>query len=320
MTAPGPARSELRPTFLLAGAARSGTTAVMDELRRHPQVFVTDPKEPHVLAFGDRPPTFRGPGDDETVNRLSVTDPDAYRDLFRGGVDRQRGEGSVSTLYYAAQALPRMREFAPDAHVFVILRDPVARAFSAHQYLRARGFEPLEDFRAALAAEPQRIRDGWQHLWHYAAMGEYGAQLRAFVDDIGPERLTVLFHDDLVEDWSGVIGAMCSRLGVAAPDRSAGSPVNTSGRPRSALVQAVLRWPTRHPRVRAVGRRLVPYRTWHRLRDANLARAEIPPAAAAELGDRFASDLALLRTLLDDMPGSVHGRRPPWLADPATAP
>ena len=308
----------LAPTFLLAGAARSGTTAVMEALRRHPDVFVTDPKEPHFLALGEGRPDFRGPGDDETVNRLAVTDPDAYRALFRAGARcRARGEGSVTTLYRAADSVRRMRDFAPDAHVFVILRDPVHRAFSAHQYLRARGFEPLEDFEAALDAEPRRIADRWQHLWHYAAMGRYGEQLATLADALGPDRVTVLFHDDLRADWDGVLGAICGRLGVEHRSLP-GGPVNTSGAPRSGALQAVLRWPARHPRVRAAGRRLVPYAAWHRLRAANLAATEVPAAAEARLRAGFADDLVHLRALLATMPASVHGRGPAWLTDPGT--
>ena len=305
----------LSPSFLLAGAARSGTTAVMEALRRHPDVFVTDPKEPHFLALGEGRPDFRGPGDDETVNRLAVTDADAYRALFRAGAGcRARGEGSVTTLYRAADSVRRMREFAPAAHVFVILRDPVHRAFSAHQYLRARGFEPLEEFEAALDAEPRRIADRWQHLWHYAAMGRYGEQLSTFVDELGPERITVLFHDDLLTGWDGVLGTICDRLGVEHRRGPAG-PVNTTGAPRRQILQAGLRWPARHPRMRAVGRRLVPYAAWHRLRAANLAATEVPVAAEDRLRAGFADDLVRLRDLLDTMPASVPGRVPRWLAD-----
>ena len=39
------------PTFLVVGTARAGTTAVVEGLRTHPQVFVTQPKEPHYFAF-----------------------------------------------------------------------------------------------------------------------------------------------------------------------------------------------------------------------------------------------------------------------------
>ncbi|MEP7205398.1 MAG: sulfotransferase, partial [Casimicrobiaceae bacterium] len=39
------------PTFVVIGAARSGTTALYTYLRQHPRVFMTAPKEPNFFAF-----------------------------------------------------------------------------------------------------------------------------------------------------------------------------------------------------------------------------------------------------------------------------
>lgn len=310
--------SGVRPTFLVAGAARSGTTAVVERLRRHPDVFVTDPKEPHFLAYGEGPLDFRGPGDDATVNRLAVTDPDGYRALFAGSdAAVARGEGSVSTLYRAEEAVDRIERFAPGAHVVVILREPAERAFSAFQYLRARGFEPYEDFDRALDDEPRRIADRWQHLWHYVGMGRYGAQLCVFADALGPGRLNVFFHDHLVADGDRVLGELQRAIGVTplATGRG-GPPVNASGEPRSALVQAVVRFPTRHPRLRSLGRRLVPYSAWQRLRSANLAESAVPAASAARIRAELDDDARQLRAVLADLGSGVHGELPTWLGPP----
>ena len=67
------------PTFLVIGAARSGTTGLVEGLRTHPQVFVTDPKEPHYFALHRIGARFTAPGDDHTINRVAVTDRDPAR-------------------------------------------------------------------------------------------------------------------------------------------------------------------------------------------------------------------------------------------------
>ena len=38
------------PTFMIVGAPKCGTTALYEYLQAHPQVFVSDPKEPHFYA------------------------------------------------------------------------------------------------------------------------------------------------------------------------------------------------------------------------------------------------------------------------------
>ena len=39
------------PTFLVVGAARRGTTGLVEGLRTNTQVFITEPKEPHYFAL-----------------------------------------------------------------------------------------------------------------------------------------------------------------------------------------------------------------------------------------------------------------------------
>jgi hypothetical protein len=47
-----------RPDFFIVGAIKSGTTALYEDLRAHPQVFMCVPKEP--MYFGmDLTPRFR---------------------------------------------------------------------------------------------------------------------------------------------------------------------------------------------------------------------------------------------------------------------
>ncbi len=74
----------------------------------------------------------------------------------------------------------------PDMRLVVMLREPVARAHSSFQYMRARGFEPLEDFLEAVAPSTQRKRDNWHHLWHYTRMSLYADAIEAMIDAVGP--------------------------------------------------------------------------------------------------------------------------------------
>ena len=46
----------LGPTFLILGAAKSGTTTLYEHLRAHPQVFVSPVKEPRFFAIEGRDP------------------------------------------------------------------------------------------------------------------------------------------------------------------------------------------------------------------------------------------------------------------------
>src|SRR5438477_391054 len=83
---------ELRvPDFFIVGHAKSGTTAMYEMLRRHPQIFLPEGKEPWFFAT-DMRPRFQTP----RAGRLPQT-LDEYLALFEDAGPAQRvGEASSS--------------------------------------------------------------------------------------------------------------------------------------------------------------------------------------------------------------------------------
>lgn len=304
-----------RPNFLVVGAARSGTTGLVEGLRSHPRVFVTDPKEPHYFALHGTGAHFTAPGDDHTINRVAVTEREEYLGLYPQEHEYLAlGDASVSTLYYAENAIPVMLAMNPDMRLVVMLREPVARAFSSHQYMRARGLEPVEDFLQAVALEEDRKRAGWHHIWHYTSMSYYSDSLEALYSAFPRENVGVWFYDDLSSDYEATVSQILRFLDVPHFEGEAsGVPlVNVSGQPKYAPVHKAIAVATGNERIRTFVKSKTSYRFRERLRRAALKSDPLPPSAQQELGPQFQSDLVRLRALVD---GSVPG----WL-DAASAP
>lgn len=298
------------PTFVIAGAARAGTTALSEALRAHPDVWLTQPKEPHYLAFAGEAAAFTGPGDAETINRVAVTEAAAYRELFRGGESRAaRGDASVSTLYYSSVAGPRLKELNPDARVVLVLRDPVDRAFSSHQYLRNRGFEPEPDFLEAVELEPARIEQGWHHLWHYTAMSRYADDVERLREAMGPENVGVWWYDDMVAPGSGAIEEVHRFLGL---DPGVGTAdmtrVNASGRERSAAAAGMMHAASRSRVLRSAVKAVVPFGLRERIRSLNLQQSDTPRQVRSALLPVLEPDLARLEQVIG-RPVPAHWRR-----------
>lgn len=303
------------PTFVVAGAARSGTTGLVEGLRSHPLVFVTDPKEPHYFALHRTGAHFTGPGDDHTINRLAVTRREDYLALYRDARGcRALGDAAVSTLYYHDEALPELLRTNPAMKVVVLLREPVERAWSAHQYMRARGVEPVEDFLEAVALEPSRQEAGWHHIWHYTAMSRYADAVAAFRSALPPEQLGIWFFDDLTRDYTGTVASILRFLGVPpVPGEATGVPrVNVSGKPRYRTVHTAIRWATGHERIRSTVKRATSYRFREQIRGRILSAGAPPDEVRQRLAPLFVDDLARLRALL---PGAAPAWVPESTAD-----
>jgi hypothetical protein len=288
------------PDFLVIGAARSGTTALCDALAQHPDVFLCEPKEPHFFALGDTSPDFQGPGDGAMVNRRAVTDKSKYLSLFNSCTNGSvAGEGSVSSLYYP-QAAHRIRRYVPEARLVCILRHPAERAWSAFQYMRARCYEPLSEFRAALDDEPRRIHENWHHIWHYREMGFYHRQLSVYFELFDPEQIHVLLFRDFCDDPVGSLAACYRHLGVDDTFHPTSRPSNVaSGEPKSRRLGKLLNRPSL---LKDVVRPLLPQRArraiWARLVRSNLRRDRLPPDVREGLVESYRSDILRLQELL----------------------
>lgn len=291
------------PTFVVAGGARCGTTGLVEGLRRHPRVFVTDPKEPHYFALHRIGANFTAPGDAHTINRVAVTERDAYLRLYDGVDDRYAawGDGSVSTLYYYSESIPALVEMNPNIKVVILLREPVDRAYSAYGYMRARGLEPETDFLRAVALEEERREAGWHHIWHYTRMSKYAQALEAMYEAIPSENLRVWYYDDLNDDYERVLAEVYQFLGVGELPVSAEGEVprvNISGTPRLRIVHSGLTWATKSAVLRSAVKRTTTYRMRERVRRMVLRDQSLSVDVRRQLAPAFSADLERVSRLL----------------------
>src|SRR5438552_3764770 len=131
-----------RLDFIVAGAQKSGTTALHYFLRKHPQIALPDRQEMH---FFDDDAIFSRPVDYDLLHRH-------FRPVARAGL---AGEVTPSYLYWKP-AMERIWNYNPQIKLVVLLRNPVDRAFAHWNMQRFKDREPL-DFLDALKEEPRRI-------------------------------------------------------------------------------------------------------------------------------------------------------------------
>ena len=310
------------PSFLLIGAAKSGTTSFHEYLKQHPEIFVSRRKEPNYFAFQGRTPDFRGP-DDEHRRRFrglekrlrvakyqeSIVTAEGYQRLFaRAGSAAAVGESSVSYMFIP-EAAGRIREALPEVALLALLRNPVDRAYSKFLQFRRDGLEPIADFAAALDAEEERVRRRWSPTWYYRRRGLYFEQLERYFARFARERILVLLYDDFAADPAAVMRRTFAFLGVAegfTPDLS--QRHNVSERkvwiPRSRSLHRLLGGPAEVEAMSAGKRpRSVSGELRRRLVRSNLRRLRWthPPmdeAVRNRLTGEFREDLLRLQDLI----------------------
>ena len=190
-----------RLDFILAGAQKSGTTALHYFLSKHPHITMGDQQEMH---FFDN-------------DALFVSEPD-YEELHKRypllGPSMIAGDCTPSYLYYEP-AVERIYKYNPKIKLLILLRNPVDRAFAHWNMQRFRGREPL-DFFNAVREEQTRIAGAppsEARRFAYVDRGFYGRQLARLFKFFPREQLEVLKFEDFQKKQAEALANIFSFLG-----------------------------------------------------------------------------------------------------------
>jgi len=201
------------PNFLIIGAAKCGTTALYHYLDQHPEVFLSPIKETNFFALKDKELSFNGPGDSNITHIRSITSITEYKNQFIN-VTAEKAVGEICPSYlYFEDAPKNIKEHIPKVKIIAILREPVARAFSAWVHLTRDGREHLS-FEEALSDEPRRIKENWAEIWHYKEESKYYDQLKRYYDSFPKENIKVFIYEEFKANPLKTYSEICSFIAV----------------------------------------------------------------------------------------------------------
>src|SRR4030095_1458179 len=133
------------PTFIIAGAPRSGTTWLYELLDRHPDVYMAKPARPEPKFF--------------LVDELYTLGIQHYYETWFSEAGAYPAAGEKTTNYLeSSTAAERIYSDLPDVKLVFILREPAHRAYSNWTWSVMNGME-TEDFETAIAKEDERERN-----------------------------------------------------------------------------------------------------------------------------------------------------------------
>lgn len=183
---------EIRPNLFIIGAAKSGTTSLHDHLQRHPDIFMSEPKEPGYFT----PDVGYYP-----------TSTDWYLSLFQDAGDAKI-VGESSTHYTKQPKHPgvpeRIAGFCDSPRFIYLMRDPIDRIIS--QYWHEVRLE--QQYRGILTAIKREAE--------FTALSDYAMQLEPYFATFGRDRVLALTFEELVAEPTQVLGGVFAWLGVDA--------------------------------------------------------------------------------------------------------
>lgn len=201
-------RQRMLPGYLVVGTKRGGSSSIAKWISQHPDVApCRTAKGTHYFDVNFQ----RG--------------WDWYLSAFEPVSNRWKITGEASPYYMFHPLAPeRIAAALPDVRLIVSLREPIARAWSHHQYETQQGFEN-RPFAEALDLEEDRLRgeeerlradpryESYAHRHHtYLRRGHYAEQLERLYQYFSPEQVLLLKSETMFTDPHGELKRVWDHL------------------------------------------------------------------------------------------------------------
>lgn len=182
--------NDLPIDFIGIGSAKSATTWIAQCLGEHPEVCMSEPKEPAFFTKAEFPKGFSW-----------------YAQCFEHcGSKRVRGEFSCAYLRKRGCAA-LIHEHYPNAKLIVCLRHPIERLRSGYYYHYTKG--------ANSSIDP--VADLWPqnpNIANERSKSQYARLLSPYLERFPREQLLVLIYEDIKADPQAFMSRVYEYLGV----------------------------------------------------------------------------------------------------------
>ena len=181
------------PNLLIVGAAKSGTTSLHEYLKQHPDIFMSNHKEPHFLINNEI--------GKKRIHK-AVIDIESYHDLFKEGKEfKYRGESSVMYLLFPEICIRNIKKhLGNDIKIIIMLRNPIERAYSGYQHNRRYNVSENLSFEEAIEKAENRYQENntMTPATRYLELGLYHKQVSMFKDNF--RDVHIILYDDYCAD------------------------------------------------------------------------------------------------------------------------
>ena len=288
-------KKEKLPNFFIIGAPKAGTTALSEYLREHPQVFFSEPKEPHYF--------------NDDFSARHTYDYETYLSYFTDVQPEHKAIGEGSVFYLSSKnAVSNILKKVPDAKFIVMLRDPVSMAQSWHaQAIHSFG-ETVLDFEKAWYLQEERkidknnpkinrVREALQ----YGELCKVGTQVGRLLEAVPKEKIKFIIFNDFKSDVQGEYAKVLDFLDLNAWYPESFEQINAGKGYKNIWLKKITD--------------LIPYYKkkfgikfnfnlglWKKINSFNTTfetRKPITPTFRGELINYFYEDVKLLSSLLD---------------------
>ena len=197
----GKIKQHFKPDFFIPGAAKSGTTSLHELLDTHPDISMSNEKEPVYW-------------NNKLFNEFENLEISRYLNLFEQRV-KIKGESTTSYMYYESFIENVKNNFQQSPKFIFILRNPIDRYISHCNWLIGLGKEKRRIDEIIKEERCLNFEEYDDYPKQYYQLGLYNKWISKFIKNFGKENIKIVTFEKLVSDRLNILNSCYEFLGVS---------------------------------------------------------------------------------------------------------
>ncbi|MBD3209143.1 sulfotransferase domain-containing protein [Candidatus Woesearchaeota archaeon] len=294
-----------KPSVFLVGAPKSGSTAMYEFLKQHPDIFMAEPKE---IGFFCTDRIRESDRFHSKKKHFPYRTQSKYLSLFRDWKDEKvAGEGTTAYLH-SKEAAQNIHNFNPNAKIIIMIREPVDYIHSLYHQFKGGKVE-TESFERSLEKEkswkkgeqlPPKIAFPAQLF--YTELATFSTSIQRYFRTFGRSQVKVILFDEFNRDNRKTFSEVTKFIGVDNTFTPAFKKINY----RHKIQYRPLKNIAEHPLVWKFWKAVLPQKAYKAIKRKLYKFIKIPvkhqkikPSLKERLMKKFKPEVKRLSELLD---------------------
>lgn len=234
-----------KPNLFVVGGLRSGTTLLYQILKKHPDIYFPEEKDPSFFCKDFYEDSIALYGKNIYFHITSLED---YLSLFKNVKD-EKVVGEATAVYLYSKAAPcEIHRFNPNAKIIILLREPVEFMYSLHSWLLNYFMEDERDFNKALDLEesrkqglhiPKKAR--YPAYLFYREKTKYIDCIKNYLKYFPKEQLRIIIFEQLIgKSGQAILKDTFEFLGISSNTEIEIPVINQNKATRSKLLSSII--------------------------------------------------------------------------------
>jgi hypothetical protein len=195
---------EKKANLFIIGASKCGTTSLWNMLNLHPEVFMTNPKEPFFFSFSDYFSKIEG-----------------YQALFKNA-KTETYLGEATPIYSETTLIPELPErlfnYNPQAKIIYLVRNPLERLKSVWRQLLYTGHDLRVVYNdycdAKVPLMPKKFEEALFIHPNFVEATKYWTHLNNYLNVFPKKNVGVFYFEDLKNNPEQFFTSICEFLEI----------------------------------------------------------------------------------------------------------